>query len=287
MKSKMNKWTAVAAVALATAFFSCSGNKAAKTATSADGTTINLPTDIHYYTSGERKAKKKITAEALSFKPDVQDVKEHEFENNKSIKELYILNRCVNIAPYGFAGCTNLERIVSTATIDVVNDNAFEGCTALQAVENDIRTIGLSSFAGCTSIERFISTDNIYWVRDSAFLGCTNLKSVILGITLTKFEDTAFEDCPNIEEISVPNDWRRHMFNVYKDMPNLKKVYLLSMEHYKFPDNSKDFNCEQVDLYVPDMFLDSFKNDESWSRFKSILPLSQTEYFTAEGYRKK
>ncbi len=292
MKGRMNRWAALSAAVCAAALFSCSGGKK-ETVISSDGTTIDLPSDIHYYTLGERKAKKKPTSEALGFrlvpksqKDGAMDVQAHEFENNTNIKEVYITDHCTNIAPYGFAGCTNLEKLVSTAVIDVINDNAFEGCSKLQALESDVRTIGLSTFAGCTSLERFISTDNLYWVRDSAFLNCTSLRSVIMGIALSKFEDTAFNGCTNIEEISVPAAWRLHMFNVYKNLPNLRKVYLLTMEAFGFPESSKDFPCEQVDLYVPDNFVDSFKSDASWARFKSIQPLSQTEYYTAEGSRK-
>ncbi len=300
MNIRMNTLTAGLTLVCAAALFACSGGKGSKAVTTADGTTIEVPKDIHYYTNGERnayydakerKSKKQIESEALGFKLATKqfptfDVKEGEFQGNEHIKEIYITDHCVNIAPYAFANCTNLEKIVSTSTIDVVNDDAFENCTSLKALDNDIRTIGLSTFANCTSLESFISTDNIYWVRDSAFLNCTSLKTVILGITLTKFEDAAFEGCTAVEEISIPAAWKLHMFNVYQSMPNLKKVYLLTTEPYAFPENSKDFNCEQVDLYVPDMFLQNFKDDASWARFKSINPLSQTEYFNEMGARK-
>ncbi len=285
--------TAVAATTMVctTALTSCSGKQ--ETATAADGTTIELPSDIHYYTAGERKAGKKPTSEVLGFrlvpknmKDGKMDVKEHEFEGNTHIREIYMTDPCTNIAPYAFAGCTNLQQLVSTATIDVINDNAFEGCSSLGALESDVRTIGLSSFAGCTSMERFIATDNLYWVRDSAFLNCTSLKSVIMGIALSKFEDTAFEGCTAVEEISIPSAWKLHMFNVYKSMPNIQRVYLLTMEPFGFPESSKDFPCEQVDLYVPDAFLQNFKEDASWARFKSIVPLSQSQYFTETGIRK-
>ncbi len=300
MNIRTNTLTAGLALICATAFFACSGDKGGKSVTSADGTTVEVPKGIHYYTNGERNAyydakkkesKKQIESEALGFKLATKqfptfDVKDGEFQGNQHIKELYITDHCVNIAPFAFANCSNLEKIVSTTTIDVVNDDAFENCTSLKVLDNDIRTIGLNSFAGCTSLESFITTDNLYWVRDSAFLGCTSLKTVILGITMTKFEDGAFADCPNIEEISIPAAWKLHMFNVYQSMPNLKKVYLLTTEHFAFPENSKDFNCEQVDLYVPDVFVQNFKDDETWARFKSISPLSSTEYFNEMGARK-
>ncbi|MCD8304093.1 MAG: leucine-rich repeat domain-containing protein [Prevotellaceae bacterium] len=286
MKSSMFKLTAVAALLCAATLLSCSGKKASKTVTSQDGTSVELPSDLYLYTNAARANKAKVNKEHLGFKQDVKDVKEHEFENNQSIKEVYLIDGFVHISPYGFAGCTNLEKLVTTGTVDVINDYAFEGCTSLKYLDSDVRAIGVSAFAGCTSLEYVHTKDNFYQLRDSAFLGCTSLKSVIMGMTLVKFEDEAFKDCPNIEEISVPNDYKLHMFNVYQSMPKLQKVYLLVMEYYDFPANSKDFPCEQVDLYVPDALLAQYQGSESWSRFKSIKPLSETEYYTAEGFSK-
>ncbi len=287
MKSKTNKLTAVVALACAATLFSCSGGKKqAQSVTAADGTTVEIPGDIYNYTNADRQNKKKVNVEHLGFKSNVKDVKEHEFENNQSIKEVYLLDGFVHVANYAFAGCTNLQKLVTTGTIDVLNDNAFQGCTSLEGLDSDVRTIGLSTFQGCSSLEYFRSRDNLYWVRDSAFADCTNLKSVIMGITLAKFEDAAFANCPNIEEISVPNDYKLHMFNVYKDMQKLQKVYLLVMEYFDFPEASKDFPCEQVDLYVPDAYLEQYKAADSWSRFKQILPLSQSEYYTDQGFTK-
>ena len=39
-------------------------------------------------------------------------------------------------------------------------------------------------------------------------------------------------------------------------------------------------------LYVPDAFLDQYKQDAGWSQFGSIEPLSKTKYYTAEGLNK-
>ncbi len=287
MKINVNKLPLLLLVAASAALFSCSGKKQkTTTVTSTDGATVEIPADIYNYTTADRANKKKVAVEKLGFKSNVKDVKDHEFEGNQSLKELYLLNGFVHVSPYGFAGCTNLEKIVSTGTVDVLNDFSFQGCSSLKALDMNVRTVGLSTFQGCTSLEYFHSGDDLYWVRDSAFADCKNLKSVIMGIALNKFEDAAFAGCTEIEEISVPNDWKLHMFNVYKDMPKLQKVYLLTMEYYEFPANSIDFPCEQVDLYVPDSFLDKFKESTSWTRFKSILPLSQSAYFTEMGSRK-
>jgi len=286
MKKHFGRWTAVLALVCAAGLVSCNEKKEEKQADADGKPVLEIPKDLYRYTSADQANKKTVTAEKLGFSKNVKTVVKEEFKDNKSIKELYLLDGFAHVSEYGFAGCTELEKLVMTGTIDVLNDHAFEGCSKLKGVDGDIRTIGLSTFKGCTSLEYLRTTDNLYWIRDEAFAGCTNLKSIILGTTLVKFEDGAFKDCPNVEEVSVPSDFRRHMFNVYKDMKKVNKVYLLVMECYPFPENSKDFPCEQVDLYVPDNLVEQYKANETWKRFKSILPLSQSAYYTAEGWRK-
>lgn len=290
-KQKMKKhffgWTAVIALLCTAGLVSCNEKKEEKQAVADGKPVVEIPKDLYRYTAADQANKKgNMAVEKLGFSKKLNATNKEEFKGNKSIKELYLLDGFGHVAESSFEGCTELEKLVMTGTIDVLNDHAFEGCTKLKGVDGDIRTIGLATFKGCTSLEYLRTTDNLYWVRDESFAGCTNLKSIILGTTLVKFEDGAFKDCPNVEEVSIPSDFRRHMFNVYKDMKKLNKVYLLVMECYPFPENLKDFPCEQVDLYVPDNLVAQYKENESWKRFKSILPLSQSQYYTAEGWRK-
>lgn len=286
MKKHVGKWTAFVALFCVVGMISCNEKKEEKTVAADGKPVLEIPKDLYRYTAADQASKKPMTVEKLGFSKNVKTVVKEEFKGNKSIKELYLLDGFAHVDVSAFEGCTELEKLVMTGTIDVLNDHAFEGCTKLTGVDGDIRTIGVGTFKGCTSLEYLRTTDNLYWIRDESFAGCTNLKSIILGTTMVKFEDAAFKDCPNVEEVSVPSDFRRHMFNVYKDMKKINKVYLLVMECYPFPENSKDFPCEQVDLYVPDNLVAQYKENETWKRFKSILPLSQSQYYTAEGWRK-
>ncbi len=278
MRKNIVKTAALAALVLSTSLVGCESKKTGEGGQEAD---YPLYSSIDH----QKAIGAKLKVEKLGFSDKVKDVTKEEFMGNTTLKELY-MNDMVNIAEGGFKNCTALEQVHMSGTVDVINDYAFEGCTSLKAIDGDIRTVGLGSFKGCTALESFRAKDNTYWIRDEAFAGCTSLKTVIMGMTLSKFEDGAFKDCPNIEEISVPSDWRRHMFSVYKDMKNLKKVYLLVMEHFPFPESGAEFPAEQVDLYVPDALLAQYKADATWSKFKSILPLSESQYFKADGWSK-
>ncbi len=279
MRKNIVRMASLAALVFSTALVGCDGKKGG------EGNKGEADYPLYSSIDHQKAIGAKLKVEKLGFSDKVKDVTKEEFMGNTTLKELY-MGDMVNIAEGGFKNCTALEQVHMSGTVDVINDYAFEGCTSLKAIEGDIRTVGLGTFKGCTALEKFHAKDNTYWIRDEAFAGCTNLKTVIMGMTLSKFEDGAFKDCPNIEEISVPSDWRRHMFSVYKDMKNLKKVYLLVMEHFPFPESGAEFPAEQVDLYVPDALIAQYKADATWSKFKSILPLSESQYFKADGWSK-
>lgn len=264
---------------MTTVFCACDSKKS----TDSQGNKVDYP--LYSSTDHQNKIGSKLKVEKLGFSAKVQDISQEEFAGNTTLKEIF-LGKMVNIAEGAFRGCTALEQVHMSQIIDVINDGAFEGCTALKAIDGDIRTVGLGTFKGCSALETFRTKDNIYWVREGAFENCSSLKKVILGMTMSKYEDGAFKNCPNIEEISIPSDWRRHMFAEYKDMKKLKKVYLLVMEYFNYPDNGKDFPAEQVDLYVPDALISRFQTADSWKRFKNILPLSQSQYYKETGWSK-
>ncbi len=292
MSNKNQLLAALVACSMGLAFSAC-GSKEPTTAVAEDGTTIELPSGIHYYTNSERKAKKQPTDEKLSIHKSLCDaegnaaINEHEFEGNTNIKEVYFLNRITNIAAYAFANCTSLEKVIATKMVDVVNDNAFEGCANLKTFDAETRTVGLSAFANCTSLEEFKSLNEPYWIRDLAFQNCKSLKKVLLGLTMSKMEENPFDGCDALEEVSIPFALRRMMFGVLKNCKNMKTVYLLTTEYFDYPESGAEFVCEQVSLYVPDAYIDKFKGNASWSRFKEILPLSTSPYFDAMGLNKQ
>lgn len=212
----------------------------------------------------------------------------YKFKGNKNIKEVYMGRNLEHVAENAFERCTNLKKLHFQSVVKVINDNAFWGCTSLEHLDVDVWTVGLNGFYGCSSLQDVRLGDHLWWLRDGAFANCKNLKRVLMGVTLAKLEDGAFTGSPNIEEFSVPNDYKRHMFFVMRNCKKVKTVYMLTLEYFDFPANNPIPNFPSADctLYVPDVFLDQFKADAQWSRFGKILPLSQSKYYTAEGFSK-
>ena len=260
-------------------------NKKGKIVVEKSEATTEVPKDIFFYTSKHRADKYVPTEEKMGFGSQVLTINEHEFENNKNLREVWFGPQIEHIANYGFAGCTSLETVHFQGEVKVINDEAFKDCSALKNLRVDVYTIGLNAFQGCTSLETARFGEHIWWIREGAFGGCKKLRSVLMGITMKKMEDGAFEGCTGIEEFSIPNDFKNRMFGlVSESAPKWKKVYLLSTEYYPMPKNcTPNKGCT---LYVPDAFLAQYQTDESWQQFGSIEPLSKSKYFTAEGFWK-
>lgn len=240
--------------------------------------------DIYFYNSKDRKAKKVIEAEKLGFTNQIGDVMAKEFEGNTHIKEMWIGPNVKHIAEDAFSGCTALEQVHFQGFIPVINDRAFSGCSALQSLKVNVSTVGLDAFSGCTTLTSAEFGDQIWWIREGAFKNCASLKRIILAITMKKLDDGAFEGCTGVEELTVPNDVKNRMFGMFSAPEKLKKVYLLSTEFYPMPKNCTP--SKGCTLYVPDAFLNQYKQDKDWSQFGQIEPLSKTKYYTAEGLNK-
>ncbi len=236
------------------------------------------------YTSQHRKDKATVTQPVVAFSKKIQSVNEEEFKDNEYIEEVYVHDQIKHITQKAFMGCKNLREVHFEGEVTVINDEAFRDCSALQSVDVDTWTVGLDAFNGCTSLERVKFGDKLWWIREGAFAGCTNLKSILMGITLSKLEN-AFEGCTAVEEFSVPNDFKNRIFGDFAQCPNVKRIYILSTEFFKMPKNCTP--RPECELFVPDAFVPQFQGDEDWSKFGKIRPLSESDYYTAEGFWKK
>lgn len=266
----------------------CSGEKKeATTATSSTETKVDdeQPTgDVFIYTPEHRKSQTQPDKAKVLISKKFGDIKENEFSGNTTIEEIWIGEQIQHIANKAFEGCTNLKKVHIAGALPVINDGAFNGCSSLESLKADVYTIGVDGFKGCTSLKSVVLGEHAYWIRVGAFFGCKNLKKIILADTMTKLEDGAFEGCTAMEEFSIPNDFKNRMFGMFPNQAGFRKIYLLTTEFFNMPKNCQP--CKECTLYVPDNFVKQFQADEQWSQYGSIVPMSKSQYYTAEGFLK-
>ncbi|MEE1222288.1 MAG: leucine-rich repeat domain-containing protein [Bacteroidaceae bacterium] len=297
MKKNRLQWASLFALVCGLTLTSCGGKQSGagdgNGQEAAAGETV--PEDAIYYSQADH-AKwsegkgQRVKIQKLAFNDKIQDAGDGEFAGNPNITDVYFAGKeFLNVGVGAFEACPNLENLhfVGNAIVDVFNDESFKGCPKLKKVDGHIKAIGLNAFDGCESLETVITYDDLSQVRGEAFANCPNLKTVILAMPLKDYKDgNTFKGSENIEEISIPHKVNRLLFSELKDSKNLKTVYLLAGEFYEFPDGAQGFPAEQVDLYVMDNLVETFKADAVWGKFKSIKPLSESQYFQANGLRK-
>ncbi len=295
MKKNFKNIFALAALACFT--LSSCGGKGGDATTAEAQDEGGIPENVTYLSVKDHNARNgaQLNIEKLGYNAKVKDATDGEFEGNKNIKEIYFTDEFMNVGVEAFKDCSNLTKIGfgEKGIIQVINDNAFENCTSLTSINGPVRTFGVEAFKGCTSLESVITTDELWMVRSGAFANCPNLKKVILATTMVHYgsdqnvvDADAFEGSPNVEEISIPAKCSTMFGYIKNTLKNLKKVYILSTEYYPFPQSGEGFVADGADLYVADYLVDQFKADASWSKFKNILPLSQSEYFDENCWRK-
>lgn len=243
--------------------------------------------DVFVYTLDHRHEKFQPTEneKRMAITKVLESVNEAEFKDNLALEEVFLHNNIKHIVNEAFSGCKNIKAVHFPGEVAVINDEAFLNCSSLEKLKVDAWTIGLNCFKGCTSLESANFSEHLYWLRDGAFEGCTKLKTVIMPITVEKFEEP-FRGCTALAEFSVPNIAKNRLFGqVAESHDNWRTIYLLTTEFYPMPKNCTP--SAKATLYVPDAFLSQFQQDEQWSQFGKIEPLSKTKYYTAEGFWKK
>ena len=84
--------------------------------------------------------------------------------------------KVTGIADGIFKNNTDIKAVVLSSFITEIPDNAFNGCSSLQAIYcPGVTTIGNNAFNGCTSLESFTIPYEITSVGENAFVGVGNL----------------------------------------------------------------------------------------------------------------
>ena len=155
----------------------------------------------------------------------------------------FILTKDVQLAEGAFSNYNTLQAIQLLGTITTIPDRAFDGCTSLRCVSNNIgkdeaqfkinlpnlTTIDDYAFQGCSSIKSFEFPNSLETIGVEAFKGCTSLKQIVsIGnestSQLTTIGERAFENCHKLEDVSFIETVSQIGSQAFKDCQTLTEV---------------------------------------------------------------
>lgn len=83
------------------------------------------------------------------------------------------------------------------ANIVSIGESDFEGCSSLETISysSTLNFISPKAFKDCTSLKEFKYPDTLDYVVTKCFVGCTAVKSVELPPMIKRIEEFAFYGC--------------------------------------------------------------------------------------------
>ncbi|MBO7527789.1 MAG: leucine-rich repeat domain-containing protein [Clostridia bacterium] len=104
-------------------------------------------------------------------------------------------------------GCTSLASVFLPYGCTMIEENAFETCSALTTIffENTINTMYSYAFYGCSALTSVVIPGGVSTVSENLFECCTDLVYVILRSGVGSIGICAFMECQSLEYVYIPS----------------------------------------------------------------------------------
>ena len=110
------------------------------------------------------------------------------------------------IEEYAFEGCEALTSIEIPASVEKIGELAFYGCTSLQTVTfkkgSQLKTIEMSVFGHCKALASIEIPASVETIVGNAFYGCTALASIEIPASVETIGNNAFPYCTALQTVT-------------------------------------------------------------------------------------
>ena len=199
------------------------------------------------------------------------------------------------IMPQAFAQNNNLKVLTSNTYLKYIHNRSFEGCTALESVENlkNVNYIGHHAFAGCTALANIAGGERINTIDKKAFLNCSNLKQfpfchgllvdigshafmgcssltvAVFSNTLSKIGEGAFENCTALSKVFFTGEVNELAPGIFKGCTSLAELWLSNIVPMQV---GNDFFAPSanITLYVPQGATNAYHTTAPWSSASQV-----------------
>lgn len=181
------------------------------------------------------------------------------------LKSLKLPKNLTYIPNRAFSYCYYLEDVVLPVELERVYEYAFSGCNnmKLQSFPDKLTYIDKYAFADNYNIgknvESLVIPESVTFIGESAFENCTGLEAITIPVSIWTMPNSILSGCTNLKTLRV-------------NCPTVAQ-YNTSSSYYPVDVST----MPNVDLYVPDVIVTSYKLDSYWYNFKSINGFSTEE----------
>ena len=155
----------------------------------------------------------------------VREIGQDVFKDNKNIAVLIIPDTVERLGYRVCSGCTALREVrLSSSSLRVISDEAFDGCSSLQKVNfpSTLKEIRSDAFSG-TALTEFTAPDSLTDIWGYAFKDCTALKSVELN-NVRNLGSGAFMNCTALESVSLSDNMEKLNDHIFDGCASLARI---------------------------------------------------------------
>lgn len=136
--------------------------------------------------------------------------------------------RVTRVGEDAFSYFYGLEQVTLGNNVEVLEGNAFMGCSDLTKVVfgTGLKEIGAHAFEACDIMEAIALPEGLESIGEEAFCSCAALAEITLPSTLLSLGNNMFFDCEALTQVSIPASVETLPFGLFTNCTALEKVEL-------------------------------------------------------------
>ena len=199
------------------------------------------------------------------------------YVNNVYVSDIVIPSDVRSIGYYAFAGY-GMTSLTIPSSVELIKEGAFSSCglTSLK-IPYGVKTIGTYAFSFCYNLSSVSIPNSVTSIEAHAFAGCYKLQSISIPNSISSINAGTFRQCYELTSVEVGSGVKDINRDAFSECSKLSDFYCLANG---VPNVSNDAfettNINNVILHVPYIYLDKYKEAETWNSFKSIVAIEGT-----------
>ena len=161
------------------------------------------------------------------------------------------------------------------AIIEKNTNKLIAGCKS-SIIPYSVTSIGANAFYGCDGLKNIDIPNSIKTISSYAFYQCEDLSSLNIPSSVTSIEYYTF-GCNNLTTVTIPNSVTLINSYAFYQCKNLKDIYCYpEIVPLTYPEVFQKVEIQKVNLHVPEVSIELYKNAGPWKNFGNIVAIETT-----------